>query len=324
MFKEKNLPKVSIITPSYNQGKYLERTIWSVAEQRKAYPNIEHIVVDGNSKDNTLEILNKYSYIVRWKSEPDKGFAEAVNKGLAMATGEIIGIQSSDDLYINGAVRKAVDALLKHPEVAMVFGHFAIIDRDDNILSLGSPFPQFTLENYLALDFVIPQPSAFFRQEIVKTLGGFDLTVDYVADMEFWLRIALRYPVISIPECLSYVRVHSEARNTTSARFGKDWLKVIDRNLKQGNLNLNPQTQKIVQAAGHLFDSNFEARNGRRPEALRQVGIALKKAPFWLLKNRRRRLLAVLFHLLLPRGIKEITRNIKTSFVRKWKELGNL
>ena len=125
-------PKVSIITPSYNQGQFIEETILSAKNQD--YPNIEHIVIDGNSTDSTLDILHKYDNDIIWISEPDRGQSDALNKGFRIATGEIIGWLNSDDIYLPGAVKKAVDALMNNPKFDIVYGDYLIIDENSKVL----------------------------------------------------------------------------------------------------------------------------------------------------------------------------------------------
>src|SRR6266540_5681455 len=122
-----NLPKVSVITPSFNQGQFLEASIRSVLEQD--YPNIEYIVVDGGSKDESVEVIKKYQdHLTWWVSEKDKGHADALNKGFSHATGEILAWLNSDDIYFPNAVSEAVSVIKAHPHVGMVYGAAELID----------------------------------------------------------------------------------------------------------------------------------------------------------------------------------------------------
>ncbi|MCJ7706656.1 MAG: glycosyltransferase, partial [Anaerolineales bacterium] len=126
-------PLVSIVIPSFNQAAFLEATIRSVLTQD--YPRLETIVVDGGSTDGSLDIIRRYEdRLTRWLSEPDRGQADAINKGLRLATGEIVAWLNSDDLYLPGAIRQAVQALAEHPEAGMVYGDGVLIDEDDAIL----------------------------------------------------------------------------------------------------------------------------------------------------------------------------------------------
>ncbi len=133
-----NLPRVSIITPSYNQGRFLEASILSVLEQD--YPNLEYIIVDGGSKDESVEIIKKYQdRFAWWVSEKDKGHADALNKGFSHATGEILAWLNSDDIYFPGAVSDAVSVLMEQPNVGMVYGDADLID--DSARRQGSSLP---------------------------------------------------------------------------------------------------------------------------------------------------------------------------------------
>jgi len=154
-------PLISIITPSYNQGKYLEETILSVLNQD--YENIEYIVVDGGSSDNSLEVIKKYqSRLAWWVSEPDKGQTEAINKGFNRANGEIIAWLNSDDVYLPGTVSEAVRYLVDHPQIGMVYGELDFIDESGRVI--GKFNAAQTDLHRLRRGYVhIPQPATFFR-----------------------------------------------------------------------------------------------------------------------------------------------------------------
>lgn len=180
-------PLVSIVTPSYNQGRFIEETILSVKNQD--YPNIEHIIVDGGSKDNTLEILKKYkgTYNMRWISEPDKGRADAVNKGFAMAQGEIIGWLNSDDVYLKkDTLRTVVHAFQSHTQSDVVYGDAAVIDIGGRILQvICLPKPSF--QRLLRSCYLI-QPAIFFRRHVIKQ-HQLDTKLQFAMDYEFWLML---------------------------------------------------------------------------------------------------------------------------------------
>jgi glycosyltransferase involved in cell wall biosynthesis len=154
---------VSIITPSYNQGRYLERTIRSVLEQRRPF---EYLVMDGGSSDESVEILQRYSAELQWVSEADRGQADAVNKGLARATGEIIGWLNSDDIFYPGAVAAAADFLMRRPDVDVVYGNGNHIDEHDRVIE---PYPteDWDFERLKERCFLC-QPAVFFRRRLVS------------------------------------------------------------------------------------------------------------------------------------------------------------
>lgn len=177
--------KVTIITPSYNQGKYLERTILSVLEQK--IDNLEYLVMDGGSTDNSVEILKKYEEFLTWKSERDKGQTDAVNKGLRLASGDIIGWLNSDDIYYEDAVKKVLKVFEENPEINVVYGNANHIREDDSVIE-----PYYTEDfNYERLKEIcfICQPSVFFRKKLVNKYGPLDESLQYCMDYEYWLRL---------------------------------------------------------------------------------------------------------------------------------------
>lgn len=310
--------KVSIIIPSFNQGKYIERTILSVLSQARTVPNIELIIMDGGSSDNTLEILKKYNSVIKWFSEPDKGFADAANKGLKLCTGDIIGLQSSDDIYTDNAIKTAVDMLDHNPDVSMVYGYFDVIDVYDNLTHFGKPLPTFSLDGYLCLDFVIPQPSAFFRRDVLNSIGYIDSEVDYVADMEFWLRMATKYKIMSVPYRFSCVRRHSDARNSSSTKFGRDWLKALEKNIKAGNLFLDKKKLNRVYAAAFVYSSIYELANGQLKNFFLNYKNALSSDLIWTLKHRTRTIImAIVANLLIPKFVRDWIKSVRRKYTKE-------
>lgn len=205
-------PLVSIVTPSYNQGEFIRATIDSVLNQD--YPNIEYLVMDGGSTDNTVEILKSYGDRIQWVSEKDKGQADAVNKGIKRAKGQIIGWLNSDDTYLDGAVTKMVDYLKKHPDTDMVYGEGYYTDKDGNITE------RYLTEKYnrkrLAEMCIICQPTAFFTKEIVEKVGMLDVEHQLSMDYELWLRMAKTGKIAYIPDYIATSRMYEE--NKTLSR----------------------------------------------------------------------------------------------------------
>lgn len=210
----KELPLVSIITPSYNQGRFIEDTILSVKNQN--YLNIEHIIVDGGSNDNTLEILKKYEgiYNMRWISEKDEGQADAINKGFNIARGEIIGWLNSDDIYVfKDAIRNMVNAFQLHPEADLIYGDVIIMNKE-SIIKRVSPIFDFNYKKLLRNDF-IAQSALFFRREVIKK-NKLRKELNYAMDYEFWLRLAKKYKFLYINRIITADRNHSQRKSLSS------------------------------------------------------------------------------------------------------------
>lgn len=223
--------KVSIVTPSFNQGRFIERTLLSVAGQTGA--ELEHLVFDGGSTDNTVEILKHFSPPVRWVSKKDKGQCDAVNKGILAADGEIIGWLNSDDIYSPGAVARVVAFFEANPEIDLVYGMADHIDIFDKVIG---PYPSepWDFERLKETCFIC-QPTLFFRRSVVEKYGLLDESLTYCMDYEYWLRLGksgARFACIE--EKLagsrlyaenktlgSTVKVHSEINSMFKKLFGK-------------------------------------------------------------------------------------------------------
>lgn len=179
--------KVSIVTPSFNQGMFIERTLRSVMEQSTDRFVLEHYVVDGGSTDGTVEVLERHGHVARWISEPDRGQADAVNKGIRRTDGEIIGWLNSDDVYYPGAVDYVVRFMAQNPDVDVVYGMADHIDEDDKAFE-AYPTEPWNLGR-LAQTCFISQPALFLRRRVVERHGLLDESLHYCMDYEYWLRL---------------------------------------------------------------------------------------------------------------------------------------
>jgi glycosyltransferase involved in cell wall biosynthesis len=208
------LPLVSIVTPSYNQAKYLRTTIESVLLQ--AYPRVEYIVMDGGSTDGSVDIIQGFSNgIAFWKSEADRGQADAINQGLEMASGEIVAWINSDDAYLPGAVEQAVSALAKLPEAGMVYGDGIMVGTELEILDRHR-YPQLSLVDLLSFE-VLLQPAVFMRKRVLEEVGFLDTSYDFILDHELWIRIASRYPIKHVSSFWALERTHADAKTIALA-----------------------------------------------------------------------------------------------------------
>ena len=180
-------PRVSIVTPSFNQGSFLEETIRSVLLQ--GYPDLEYIVIDGGSADQSVEIIQKYEkWLAYWVSEKDSGQAHAINKGFSHATGEICAYLNSDDTFCRNAISTAVSFLDKHPESSLAYGDCQIIDESSAVHDLWLA-PEFELTELLFRCYVA-QPASFWRKSKMAGVGDFNAEMHYAFDYEMWLRMA--------------------------------------------------------------------------------------------------------------------------------------
>lgn len=203
-------PLVSIISPSYNQGQFLEQTIQSVLSQD--YPNLEYIIVDGGSTDNSVDVIRRYAdKLAWWVSERDQGHADALNKGFAHARGEILAWLNSDDTYQPGAIRLAVDFLLAHPAISMVYGDANLIDEHGQYLG-RFPARQTNYSLMLKGTVNIPQATTFFRATLWKQVGPLDLKLMYAFDYDLWVRLAKIAPIAYVPQTWANFRLHEAGK----------------------------------------------------------------------------------------------------------------
>lgn len=223
-------PSLSVIIPSYNQGQYIERTLLSIIKQD--YPGeLQIIVSDGGSTDETVAVLKKYPQ-VQWWSERDKGFVDAVGKGLAVATGEVIAIQSSDDYYLEGAFAKALPALQEQgPEIAFVTGAEVVREGEGYLCNLGlldkKPSVCFLSPGALIAPFFFyaPQHCTFIRRSAIDAVGGLRQEVDQCADFDLWYRLLHLYKGLLLPEYLAVYQKHPEQRTQSNAAL---WIKSLE------------------------------------------------------------------------------------------------
>lgn len=213
--------KVSIITPSFNYAQYLSAAIDSVLSQD--YPDIEYIVIDGGSTDGTLDVLNYYGGRIRWISEPDRGQSDAINKGLALVSGDIVGWLNADDLLQPGAVRQVIEAFERDTSAGLVYGDVEIIDAKGRFVAFY-PFVQpcnFKMLRDLG-DFIV-QPGTFWRRDHAQRQPLLDVDLHWTMDYELWLYLTQRTKPVYIPYLLASQREHVDTKTSQGgmARFAE-------------------------------------------------------------------------------------------------------
>lgn len=222
-----NWPKVSIVTPSYNQAQYLEKTIRSVLLQ--GYPNLEYWVIDGGSTDGSVNIIKKYEpWLSGWVSENDKGQSDAINKGLLRSTGDIFGWLNSDDCYLQDCIATTVKEFLKQPLVGMIYSNVQIIDENDRYLKL---FPRrcYNFADQLTQRMTIPQPAAFWNRQVMDKVGLLRTDLCYAMDYEYWIRIGRNYKIIGLEKPMAQFRQTTTSKGgTQSSGWGAEYLKILD------------------------------------------------------------------------------------------------
>jgi glycosyltransferase involved in cell wall biosynthesis len=219
------LPQVSIVTPSFNQGRFIEETIRSVLDQD--YPRIEHIVIDACSSDETIEILRRYPHL-RWVSEPDEGQADALNKGFAIAGGDIFAWLNADDLYLPGAVSAAVEAL-QESGADLIHGGWRQIDEHGNTIRDVDPVA-FDFRRQLEERNAVAQPGAFFTRTAFEAVGGLDARYRYAMDYELWLKLGKRFQVRHVDRVLAAYRYHPESKTVAEpAGFSPETIRASRR-----------------------------------------------------------------------------------------------
>ena len=268
-------PRMSIVTPSYNQGQFIEETIRSVLLQ--GYPNLEYIIVDGGSTDGSVEVIRKYEpWLAHWVSEPDDGQAAAINKGWRRATGEIVAWLNSDDCYEPGAVHAAATYLDEHSEVAAVYGRCAFVDEHGRALAGGKPSGEqaVDLERWLTTWITpIPQPSTFVRRSVLDEIGFLDETLQFCMDTDLWIRIALVAVFGNIPACLSRFRYHPASKSSRLYRLnGQEMLAIARKTVDSPDWPTSLRaTRNQVLSAAHLRCARRYRKGGLWRDALRAV-----------------------------------------------------
>lgn len=282
------LPAISVVTPSFNQQRYLEKTLLSVLNQ--SYPAAEYFVMDGGSSDGSLEIIEKYQdRITGWVSAADSGQADAINQGFARCTGEVFAWINSDDFYLRGAFQKAAEFFRDQPEVDLVYGDVISVDESEKVINVMQ-FSSYDRNDLLTFH-IISQPGVFFRRSAWERAGGLDLSYRLMLDHELWIRMMKTGKMAYLPIPLAAARFHDEAKNIAQAAgFGKEAFRII--NVLERDEGM-PSERQLMSGA-FLVDAFYLSNAGHPAEALSQYWQAFKLNPDRTLRDWRRIVLTVL------------------------------
>ncbi len=279
-------PRISIVTPSYNQGQFLEETIRSVLMQ--GYPNLEYIIIDGGSTDNSLKIIRKYKpWLSYWVSEPDRGQSHAINKGFERCTGEIFAWINSDDVYTPNTLRTCALSFCKDQNIKIIFGDIRMIDTFGKEIMTWSP-PEYSFESTI-INNNIPQPTVFMHRKVFESMGLLDERLHFALDRDYWSRIAWAgYQFTYINAVLANFRIHNLSKTTTQVKnFYEEHLIIFER-LFQKHTRGDAGTKILKNKAystTYLLLAHYYRSSGERPLMFKNwllairyhSGIALRK-----------------------------------------------
>ncbi len=228
---------ITVVTPSYNQGQYIKTTIESVLNQN--YRNVEYLVMDGGSSDNTIEILKSYDdERLQWVSEPDNGQSDAINKGMRQATGDILAYLNSDDVYEPSAFSHVVEHFEQHPETDILYGHCYTIDSRGNRVEPSDYARPISTKQWMTMRLRFPQQGVFWRHKAVDEIGFFNEDLHYRMDFDYWVRMVIAgYQFAPIDKFLASFRLHDTSKTVSQADlFWKDWETIINNVYQRGRL----------------------------------------------------------------------------------------
>lgn len=276
--------KITIVIPSYNQGQFIGRTIDSILDQ--GFTDLELLVMDGGSTDETLQVLTSYGNRITWQSAPDRGQTQAINKGWKTAAGEILGWVNSDDQLLPGSLEKVNGYFEAHPETSWLYGDCRYIDSFDQPLGNYPAQPYDygllvkDLQNY------IPQPTVFLRRSLVDAIGFLNEDLHYVMDLEYWLRIGLKYPAVYLNSPLACLRLHREAKSVSSyKRFSSELVTICEAFFARMDLPESIQRLKLASLSkAYLLAADMNFWAGDSDSAARFARQSWKLRPFRLRK----------------------------------------
>jgi glycosyltransferase involved in cell wall biosynthesis len=261
------MPLVSIVTPSFNQASYLEQTLQSVLDQD--YPSIEYIVIDGASTDGSVEIIKRFSSrLAYWVSEKDKGQSDAINKGFARASGDIVAWLNSDDYYLPGTIKAAVQVFDEHPQAVLVYGNMFAVDEHGKTFNTLN-YKQLTLEDLLCFQ-IIGQPAVFMRRTALQKTGGLNPSFHFLLDHLLWIQLAQQGPILHVDQMWAAARYHAAAKNRAKAsEFGHEAFRILK--FVEQDPTLAPILKTVNRralASAHRVDSRYLLDGGQSARAI--------------------------------------------------------
>jgi glycosyltransferase involved in cell wall biosynthesis len=278
MARHPSFPRVSIVTPSYNQGEFLERAIRSVLHQD--YPNLEYIVIDGGSSDESVDIIKNYSNsLAFWESKKDLGQSHAINKGWRRSTGKYLWWLNSDDVLTPGSIAKSANFLEDNPDVDMVYGDLYFIDGMDRRLR-REYYLDFDLVDFLVHYRKVSQPGALMRRENLDAVGYLDEELHYIMDRDFWVRLALSgRQIVHIPEVLAMLRFHSTSKaHLGSPEAVEERYQHIERVLHHPSLpDVVLLEEKQLWSNIHLQNARILMKCGEYHQALNEIRLTINR-----------------------------------------------
>ncbi|MEA2007832.1 MAG: glycosyltransferase family 2 protein [Chloroflexota bacterium] len=303
-------PLVSIITPSYNQARFLEATLQSVL--RQDYPNVEYIVVDGASTDGSAEIIKRYANrLAWWVSEPDQGQADAINKGFRRASGDIVAWLNSDDLYLPGAISEAVEVFQAHPEAGMVFGDAVSADAEGRLLN-HLPAGDLGLPDLLRFQ-IITQPAVFMRRSVLEKVNYLDPSYHFFLDHHLWIRMAREAEIVHRARTWAVSRYHADAKNVYMAdKCGEEAYRILAWAESQSDLaTILREDSRCIWAGAHKINARYLLDGGMAWPAFKGYIKAAVTCPT---------LLTSFWHRLLFAGLSLLGGDFLADWYYAWKK----
>jgi glycosyltransferase involved in cell wall biosynthesis len=257
-------PTFSIVTPSLNQGAFIEETIKSVLRQAGDF-YIDYIVMDGGSTDDSIEIIKKYDRLIkegkwpvgckgiqyRWASEKDKGQTDAINKGLNRSRGDIVAYLNSDDIYLEGVMKRAAEYFSENEEVDVIYGDCRVIDDEGRTTCVWRS-REFDLIDELCMNFIY-QPTVFMRCSVLDRVGYFDTGLRYCMDIDYWYRVSMRGKLAYIPVEMAAFRISGDSKTGASrAPFLREWRDILEKFFDQHAKDVIRKQRKHVFSWHHF------------------------------------------------------------------------